>query len=385
MALTITLTDDDALVFLNTYARDHAANFLAQTFDTPLATKTTADMQMAIDAHWAKRGVSPAVEIETSPEDAARILAEVTAGAPVSGPVFAKDGSEIDTSLIGFGCDTIAIPGLTVTSRLPYTNEFVTTDRVAVAGVEGRPGLLTIVPAGPPAIVAIPPSLDKDGLPWDQRIHSASKSVNKDGTWRTKKNLDPATAAVVTAELKQVMAIPAVQQPLLAPLTAFQASQIPAPPREAMVPTPPTAAVPVPPAPAAPLVASSAGSIPPPPLAPAVLVPAASTGSGAPGHPAISATIASLSDIPVPPPPTVAAVPGIPAGYTADPARPGVFLPPTLGFGELMFKITQAVTQGRLTHVKVEEVAKAAGLPSIVLIQSRPDLISGVAQALGLV
>lgn len=42
---------------------------------------------------------------------------------------------------------------------------------------------------------------DKAGLPWDRRIHSESKSINKtDGLWRTKRGVDPALVAQVEAE-----------------------------------------------------------------------------------------------------------------------------------------------------------------------------------------
>ena len=42
---------------------------------------------------------------------------------------------------------------------------------------------------------------DKNGTPWDERIHSNAKSKNADGTWRKRKGLDDATYAAVMAEL----------------------------------------------------------------------------------------------------------------------------------------------------------------------------------------
>lgn len=42
--------------------------------------------------------------------------------------------------------------------------------------------------------------LDKNGLPWDARIHSSSKNKNQDETWRYTRGGDPAVRAKVEAE-----------------------------------------------------------------------------------------------------------------------------------------------------------------------------------------
>lgn len=44
--------------------------------------------------------------------------------------------------------------------------------------------------------------LDKNGFPWDARIHSSSKNTNQDGTWRYTRGGDPAVRAQVEAELR---------------------------------------------------------------------------------------------------------------------------------------------------------------------------------------
>jgi len=43
--------------------------------------------------------------------------------------------------------------------------------------------------------------MDAEGLPWDVRIHSSSRALNVDGTWRVKRNLDKDVLAKVRAEL----------------------------------------------------------------------------------------------------------------------------------------------------------------------------------------
>ena len=82
--------------------------------------------------------------------------------------------------------------------------------------------------------------VDADGLPWDPRIHSSSKQLVADGTWRKRRNTAKELFAEVEAELRGLSAVDA---PVDAP--------IPAPPP----PPPPPAAVafanPAPPPPAA--------------------------------------------------------------------------------------------------------------------------------------
>jgi hypothetical protein len=44
--------------------------------------------------------------------------------------------------------------------------------------------------------------VDSAGIPWDERIHQASRNKKKgDGTWMLKRGLDPNVAQAVTAEL----------------------------------------------------------------------------------------------------------------------------------------------------------------------------------------
>ena len=83
--------------------------------------------------------------------------------------------------------------------------------------------------------------VDADGLPWDPRIHSSSKQLVADGTWRKRRNTAKELFAEVEAELRGLSAVDAsVDAP------------IPAPPPP---PPPPPAAVafanPAPPPPAA--------------------------------------------------------------------------------------------------------------------------------------
>lgn len=44
--------------------------------------------------------------------------------------------------------------------------------------------------------------LDSNGLPWDERIHTSTKTQNKDGSWKYKRGLDDAEKMAVENELK---------------------------------------------------------------------------------------------------------------------------------------------------------------------------------------
>jgi len=53
-----------------------------------------------------------------------------------------------------------------------------------------------------------PDAVAAAGVPWDERIHSGGRATVKDGTWKKKKNVDPAEVTRVTAELKAAMGRP---------------------------------------------------------------------------------------------------------------------------------------------------------------------------------
>lgn len=74
--------------------------------------------------------------------------------------------------------------------------------------------------------------LDKNGFPWDARIHSSSKNKNQDETWRYTRGGDPAVRAQVEAELraKGYGTAAASEAPPPPPLPEQAADQTPPPP-----------------------------------------------------------------------------------------------------------------------------------------------------------
>lgn len=56
--------------------------------------------------------------------------------------------------------------------------------------------------------------LDSAGLPWDARIHAASKATIADGTWRMRRNVDEAEVTQIEAEMRAVLNVaPAAPAP----------------------------------------------------------------------------------------------------------------------------------------------------------------------------
>lgn len=83
-------------------------------------------------------------------------------------------------------------------------------------------------PTKPVTLAMRSTDLDSEGLPWDGRIHSASKTFNKDGTWRIRRGVDVALINKVKEEIKsegkvtQVNVPPVPQVPSVPTLTPVQ-------------------------------------------------------------------------------------------------------------------------------------------------------------------
>ena len=112
-----------------------------------------------------------------------------------------------------------------------------------LAGVPLPPNA-SLPPAPPPGPTAGAPTgaaptasvvTDKNGLPWDARIHASSKTMNADGSWRGRRNTDAHIIASVEAELRALMAIPAPAPASIAPVAIN--SVAPPPPFMASAPT----------------------------------------------------------------------------------------------------------------------------------------------------
>ena len=180
-------------------------------------------------------------------------------------------------------------------------------------------GTATTDEDGPAAAGA--PEFDKAGTPWDKRIHSSSKAVNEDGTWRRRRNLADITYTTVMAEL--------AQRP--GPGAAPSAAPVVTIPPVAAAPTAPQVTVP-------PVGVVDNGPVAVPPAA---VVPT----------PVMAAPTADVPSLPVP---TIAAVPAVPEAPAAPVAAAPVAAPeppPQAGmaFGALMIKVAEGMKAGKFT------------------------------------
>jgi hypothetical protein len=152
------------------------------------------------------------------------------------------------------------------------------------------------------------PAFDKAGTPWDKRIHSSSKAINEDGTWRKRRNLADITYTTVMAELAQ-------QTPGALPAAPPVVPSTPAVPEVPTIPMPAS----IPAVPASPGIVDQ-GPIPVP--TPAVVsIPPVATPVAIPAAP-------------------VAAVPAVPeAAPVAVPSN----------FGQMMVKVAEAMKAGKFT------------------------------------
>lgn len=228
---TMTTQQREAVAdFILTYPAGHSVGTLSVdlTADTSKLKSALAEIHDATDSVSLRVPQAVAAAVAANPAGATHAIEnEITH--------LAREGGEFDAS--------VAFGGVHAASAIP-------SHELAAAAAFGSPA----APLPPGAAVAPSPAaalapalntahaptveLDKNGLPWDGRIHAESKNKIADGTWRRKRNLDPALLATVEAELRSVMGAPAA--PNVPSAAASPAAQVPvAPP--AAPPAPPAA------------------------------------------------------------------------------------------------------------------------------------------------
>jgi hypothetical protein len=218
------------------------------------------------------------------------------------------------------GTETALVPSPDQAFGLnPSANQAFSPAASTAATPQNTASAVTSTPAGI--------EVDKNGMPWDGRIHTETKSKNQDGTWRYRRNTDKALIAQVEAQLRAVQAIPA-------------AGGV-----------------------AAPNVPPSPGSVPP---APGPLAPAPSASPSASAAPAPSPT----------PPAPGSVVPAAPSPSQPTAAAAPVPENPFIAF---IGRITPLLGDGRLTQPEVEAACAAVGVVGgLPLLSTRPDLVPNV-------
>jgi len=98
--------------------------------------------------------------------------------------------------------------GAEASSTVPeVTQETILTNPIA--------NIPPVPPSANAAVIAAPPQanpveLDSEGLPWDKRIHSSAKTKIASGAWKLARGIEPKVVEAVKAELRGLMATPAV-------------------------------------------------------------------------------------------------------------------------------------------------------------------------------
>ena len=99
------------------------------------------------------------------------------------------------------------VPDTADAETLPTVPEVIP-DIFGKASAPSVPVVPSVAEVPDAATLASGVDLDAQGLPWDARIHAATKSKVADGSWRALRGVDPAIVPVVEAELRALMAVP---------------------------------------------------------------------------------------------------------------------------------------------------------------------------------
>jgi hypothetical protein len=187
--------------------------------------------------------------------------------------------------------------------------------------------------------------LDSAGFPWDARIHGAKKvKLAKDDTWKKIRNVDTALVEKVEAELRAALAVAP------APVATVEEVVAPAPQTEAPAPAPQL-----------------------------VITPSYVTPSGNFTEEELVVanwTVEQIHALPVAP---------LELTTTPAPADDGQIEALSnvgMTFPEFMAKVTRETAAGEIDQAAVLAAVNAAGLASLPLLATRPDLIPQIDTAL---
>jgi hypothetical protein len=110
--------------------------------------------------------------------------------------------------------------------------------------IQESSGILSQIPFIPAPHVPNGLGVDSRGIPWDARVHASSKTINRDGTWRTRRNMDSETLHKVEASLVQRVihdsVLPPTSIPHVPPIPPIQNTQVQFIPPQPVVPAPPS-------------------------------------------------------------------------------------------------------------------------------------------------
>lgn len=192
--ITLQVTSDSSLpdlrlarILLDELTARAEVNMFEEAKEFKASHKT--DITVKVDASDVQKAINEAVEefkvppksefIGTSVVFNAAELAEAeTLGKPVC-------------STVDAAASTTAHADIQVNTSIPTPQS-----------VFGRPAQTAANVVNPVAPVTECHAIDADGLTWDARIHSSSRELNKDGTWRKRRGVNTDLVTQVEAELR---------------------------------------------------------------------------------------------------------------------------------------------------------------------------------------
>lgn len=225
-------------------------------------------------------------------------------------------------------------------------------------------GAAPSLPANSASVLSV--DVDKQGLPWDERIHSSSKAKKGDGTWKIKRGLEAGVAERITAELIAAKLPPSVS---LTPTVAGLGNPAPLTGTEGVLPVFATS------------VPNVAGTVTPQSDATVTLPPGGTSAIPVYVPPSVTSHAAPAGGIPLS---NTGAVP-IP-GASANGAIPVAPVNPVVRFSQMMTKISDALGARIITQQQVLDAHRMPGIGLDQLQQAvlNPDKIPLIEAALGL-
>ena len=188
--ITITVTSESSREELM-QARTHITTLLERFGETVPKRLGKYDVELKLDASEVRKAIEEVIAEHTFN---ATELAEAEAlgkSAPSTVDVSQSTTAHVDT---------------TVNTSIPTPTS-----------VFGQPAQATENVANPVVLPTDSPVLDANGLLWDKRIHSSSKELNRDGTWRRRRGVEPEYVRQVEAEFTEVKEVTAENSTQVAP------------------------------------------------------------------------------------------------------------------------------------------------------------------------
>lgn len=121
--------------------------------------------------------------------------------------ISADSPKELNEKMMDFAKELMGETHIPMQSELPqYVDDAPSISQIEI------PAIPVVAPVIPSSVTKQTATGDRDskGFPWDGRIHSSSKSFNKDGIWRLVRKVDGAVLAQVENELRNGGAEPKV-------------------------------------------------------------------------------------------------------------------------------------------------------------------------------